>query len=129
MFAGFPFAARPFDFDATLAAWDTSSPDHPLPVFKGRPKHSGNPCAKAWLTLVEEACKARSVPRAHWPAIAVHFMSKKPRGRVADVEKVMRALHGEKWAWSWKDFQAAVSNMGCEYARPPLASPLCSGLH
>ena len=115
MFSALTFGARPFDLEATLASWDTSAPDHAVPEFKGKPMRKDDPSVEAWLTLVEQACSARRVPRTHWPAIAVHFMGKKPRGRVAEVEKVMRALHGEQWAWTWKSFSAAVLNMGCEW--------------
>ena len=110
------FNSKPFDLDATLAAWDTAAPDseHPLPEFKGKPRRKDDPNVGAWLALAEAACAARRVPRAHWPAVAVRFMARKPAGRVREVEKVMRALHGEQWAWTWKTFSAAVMNMGCE---------------
>ena len=96
-----------------MAAWDTT-PDHPVPEFKGKPKRKEDLNVEAWLALVEQGCSARKVPRAHWPAVATHFMNKKARGRVREVEKVMRALHGEQWAWTWRSFSAAVLNMGCE---------------
>ncbi|KAI0334301.1 hypothetical protein GY45DRAFT_1242983 [Cubamyces sp. BRFM 1775] len=105
-------ASRPFDLPSALASWTTTSPDHPVPEFKGKPKRKDDPTTETWLALVEKGCYVRSVPKAHWPAVAKHFMGKKARGRVLQVEKVMRALHGEQWEWRWKDFKVAVMNMG-----------------
>ena len=116
MFSAFGIGAKPFDLAAALESWSTSAPDHPaVPEFKGKPKRKDDPTAEAWLNLIESGCTARRVPKAHWPDVAKHCMGKKPRGRVAEVEKVMRALHGEQWAWTWKNFRVAVLNMGCEY--------------
>ncbi|KAI0363924.1 hypothetical protein BV20DRAFT_975034 [Pilatotrama ljubarskyi] len=113
MFSVFSFGAtQPFDLQATLKTWATSGPDHSIPEFKGKPKRKDDPSTGAWLTAVEKGCTARSVPKIHWPSVAKHFMGKKARGRVLEVEKVMRALHGEQWDWRWKDFKVAVMNMG-----------------
>ncbi|KAI1795400.1 hypothetical protein LXA43DRAFT_1058543 [Ganoderma leucocontextum] len=112
MFSAFGIGTKPFDLVAALETWSTSAPDHPVPEFKGKPKRKEDPTAEAWLDLVENGCTARHVPKTHWPDVAKHFMGKKPRGRVAEVEKVMRALHGEQWAWTWKNFRVAVLNMG-----------------
>ncbi|KAI0351229.1 hypothetical protein OH77DRAFT_1430035 [Trametes cingulata] len=114
MFSSFSFGAAPFDLPNALKTWGTSAPDHPVPEFKGKPKRKDDPSPAAWLNTIEKGCTARSVPKAHWPAVAKHFMGKKARGRVLEVEKVMRALHGEQWEWRWKDFRVAVMNMGCE---------------
>ncbi|PIL26231.1 hypothetical protein GSI_11986 [Ganoderma sinense ZZ0214-1] len=104
---------KPFDLAAALTSWSTSAPGQPpTPEFKGKPKRKDDPTAEAWLDLVEQGCTARRVPKAHWPDVAKHFMGKKPRGRVAEVEKVMHALHGEQWVWTWKNFRVAVLNMG-----------------
>ncbi|KAH9886924.1 hypothetical protein C8Q73DRAFT_714028 [Cubamyces lactineus] len=105
-------ASRPFDLASALASWSATSPDHPVPEFKGKPKRKDDPTTETWLVLVEKGCYARSVPKAHWPAVAKHFMGKKARSRVLQVEKIMRALHGEQWEWRWKDFKVAVMNMG-----------------
>ncbi len=116
MFSAFSFApARPFDLQVALKEWGTTATDHPVPEFKGKPKRKDDPTAEAWLNLVEKGCCARTVPKAHWPAVAKHFMGKKARGRALELEKVMRALHGQQWDWRWKDFRVAVLNMGCEY--------------
>lgn len=116
MFSAFSFApARPFDLAVALKEWSTTTADHLVPEFKGRPKRKDDPTAEAWLNLVDKGCSARAVPKTHWPAVAKHFMGKKARGRVLELEKVMRALHGEQWDWRWKDFRVAVLNMGCEY--------------
>ncbi|OSD03855.1 hypothetical protein PYCCODRAFT_1451544 [Trametes coccinea BRFM310] len=113
MFSALTFgAARPFDLAAALQSWNTTNADHPVPEFKGKPKRKEDPTTDAWLVLVEKGCSARSVPKAHWPAVAKHFMGKKARSRVLQVEKVMHALHGEQWEWRWKDFKLAVMNMG-----------------
>ncbi|KAI0632681.1 hypothetical protein C8Q77DRAFT_1119159 [Trametes polyzona] len=113
MFSAFSFAsARPFDLQVALKEWKTTTADHPVPEFKGKPKRKDDPTTDAWLGLVEKGCTARTVPKAHWPAVAKHFMGKKARSRVLEVEKVMRALHGPQWDWRWKDFKVAVMNMG-----------------
>ncbi|KAH9925660.1 uncharacterized protein BXZ73DRAFT_49800 [Epithele typhae] len=106
------FGPTTFNLESALKDWDASAPDHLVPEFRGKPKRKDDPSAAAWLALVEGACAARKIPRAHWPAVALHFMGKKPRARVGEVEKVMRALHGEGWAWTWANFSAAVKNMG-----------------
>ncbi|KAI0702771.1 hypothetical protein C8Q76DRAFT_684877 [Earliella scabrosa] len=113
MFSAFTaLGARPFDLQAALDSWATTAPDHPVPEFKGKPKRKDDPTAEAWLDLVEKGCSGRRVPKSHWPDVAKHFMVKKARGRVAELEKVMRAMHGEQWAWTWKNFRVAVMNMG-----------------
>nr|VWP01311.1 N/A [Ganoderma boninense] len=115
MFSAFGIGPKPFDLAAALASWSTSAPDQPpTPEFKGKPRRKDDPTAEAWLDLIEQGCTARRVPKTHWPDVAKHFMGKKPRGRVAEVEKVMHALHGEQWAWMWKNFRVAVLNMGSE---------------
>ncbi|KAI0669039.1 hypothetical protein C8Q78DRAFT_1071052 [Trametes maxima] len=113
MFSAFSFApVAPFDLPAALKAWAMTNAEHLVPEFKGRPKRKDDLTPDAWLALVEKGSLARSVPKAHWPAVAKHFMGKKARSRVLEVEKVMRALHGEQWDWRWKDFKVAVMNMG-----------------
>ncbi|KAH9856160.1 hypothetical protein C2E23DRAFT_810325 [Lenzites betulinus] len=113
MFSVFSFGStQPFDLQTTLKEWGTTSPEHPVPEFKGKPKRKDDPTPEAWLNLVEKGCNARAVPKAHWPAVSKHFMAKKARGRVLELEKVMHALHGEQWTWRWKDFRVAVMNMG-----------------
>ncbi|CDO69930.1 hypothetical protein BN946_scf184836.g4 [Trametes cinnabarina] len=113
MFSAFSLGpSRPFDLAATLQSWSTIASDHLIPEFKGKPKRKDDPSTEAWLVLVEKGCSARSVPKAHWAAVAKHFMGKKARSRVLQVEKVMHALHGEQWDWRWKDFKVAVMNMG-----------------
>ena len=126
MFSAFYLGARPFDLQTTLDGWATSSPENPVPEFKGKPKRKDDPTVEGWLNSVEQGCTARRVPKAHWSDVARHFMGKKAQSRVAEVEKVMRALHGEQWAWTWKGFRAAVLNMGCEYSS---SSPLPALLH
>ncbi|KAI0640964.1 hypothetical protein C8Q79DRAFT_1107013 [Trametes meyenii] len=113
MFSAFSFApTTPFDLPAALKAWTTTNTEHSVPEFKGRPKRKDDLAPDAWLALVEKGSSVRSVPKSHWPAVAKHFMGKKARSRVLEVEKVMRALHGEQWDWRWKDFKVAVMNMG-----------------
>ncbi|KAI8992765.1 hypothetical protein BD414DRAFT_513872 [Trametes punicea] len=113
MFSTLSFGiTRPFDLAMALQSWSTTAPDSPVPEFKGKPKRKEDPTPEAWLILVEKGCTARSVPKAHWAAVAKHFMAKKARSRVLQVEKVMHALHGEQWVWRWKDFKVAVMNMG-----------------
>ncbi|KAI0742457.1 hypothetical protein C8Q80DRAFT_1328571 [Daedaleopsis nitida] len=112
MFSAFSLMGTPFDLQATLDSWATSAPEHSVPQFNGKPKRKDEPAPGAWLDLVEQGCSARRVPKTHWPAVAKHFMAKKARGRVCEVEKVMMALHGEQWTWSWKNFRVAVLNMG-----------------
>ncbi|RPD53653.1 hypothetical protein L226DRAFT_611221 [Lentinus tigrinus ALCF2SS1-7] len=112
MFSAFSFGSRPFDLKTALESWATTSPEHPVPEFKGKPKRKDDPTTEVWLTAVETGCNARRVPKTQWPDVAKHFMAKKARGRVTEVEKVMRALHGEQWAWTWKNFRVAVLNMG-----------------
>ncbi|KAI0705971.1 hypothetical protein C8T65DRAFT_809545 [Cerioporus squamosus] len=112
MFSAFSLTSRPFDLAATIEAWATSSPNHPVSEFKGKPKRKDDPPAEVWLTSVENGCNARRIPKTHWPDVAKHFMVKKARGRVTEVEKVMRALHGDQWVWTWKNFRVAVLNMG-----------------
>ena len=114
MFSAFSLSSRPFDLQAALQSWATTSQDHLVPEFKGKPKRKDDPTTEAWLTAVENGCNARRVPKTHWPDVAKHFMVKKARGRVTEVEKVMRALHGDQWAWTWKNFRVAVLNMGCK---------------
>ena len=109
----------PFDLSSTLTLWDTTGTGHPVLKFRGKPKRRDDPTVEAWLKSVKEGCIARRVPKSHRPDIAKHFMSKKARSRVLDVEKVMRAVRGESWKWRWKDFKAAVRNMGCEYFSSP----------
>ncbi|KAH9886923.1 hypothetical protein C8Q73DRAFT_714024 [Cubamyces lactineus] len=93
----------PFDLPSTLASWDTTGADHPVPKFRGKPKRNDDPTIDAWLKLVKEGCIARRVPKSRRPDVAKHFMSKKARSRVLDVEKVMRVVRGENWEWRWKD--------------------------
>ncbi|TBU41117.1 hypothetical protein BD309DRAFT_298367 [Dichomitus squalens] len=112
MFAAFMTGAKPFDLAATLESWSTANADHLIPEFRGKPKRKDDPTAQAWLDLVEMGCGARRVPKTHWPDVAKHFMAKKARGRVMEVEKVMRVLQGEQWGWTWKSFRVAFLNMG-----------------
>ncbi|TFK80790.1 hypothetical protein K466DRAFT_605046, partial [Polyporus arcularius HHB13444] len=112
MFSAFSRTPRPFDLEAALESWATTSPDHPVAEFKGKPKRKDDVSVEVWLLAVENGCNARRVPKTHWPDVAKHFMVKKALGRVTEVEKVMRALHGDEWVWTWKDFQVAVLNMG-----------------
>ncbi|KAL1938297.1 hypothetical protein VTO73DRAFT_11748 [Trametes versicolor] len=133
MFSAFSFApGRPFDLAVALKEWTTTTADHLVPEFKGRPKRKDDPTAEAWLNLVDKGCSARAVPKTHWPAVAKHFMGKKARGRVLELEKVMRALHGQQWDWRWKDFRVAVLNMGWNIdetkTRPVLVERKSSGL-
>ncbi|KAI0776627.1 hypothetical protein BD413DRAFT_521402, partial [Trametes elegans] len=121
MFGVFSFgAATPFDLPTALKDWATTAPDHPVPEFRGKPKRKDDLTADAWLTRVEKGSTARNVPKVHWPAVAKHFMVKKARARVLEVEKVMRALHGAQWDWCWKNFRVAVLNMGCEFFSLPV---------
>ncbi|KAI0753663.1 hypothetical protein C8Q74DRAFT_1320177 [Fomes fomentarius] len=111
MFATLFTGARPFDLQATLDSWATA-PEFAISEFKGKPKRKDDPTAEAWLDLVEKGCSGRRVPRTHWPDVAKHFMVKKARARVVEVEKVMCALHGEQWTWTWKHFRIAFLSMG-----------------
>ena len=120
MFAAFITGAKPFDLAVALESWAATHPDHLVPEFKGKPKRKDDPSAEAWLDLVEKGCGARRVPKTHWPDVAQHFMAKKARGRVVEVERVMRVLHGEQWGWTWKNFRVAFLNMGCEHFSLPL---------
>ncbi|KAI0819825.1 hypothetical protein BC628DRAFT_1400786 [Trametes gibbosa] len=114
MFSVLSFGSTPpFDLQATLKVWGTISPESPtVPEFKGKPKRKDDLTPEAWLNMVEKGCNARTVPKTHWPAVGKHFMGKKARGRVLELEKVMHALHGEQWTWRWKDFRIAIMNMG-----------------
>lgn len=125
MFATLFTGARPFDLQATLDSWATA-PEYAISEFKGKPKRKDDPTAEAWLDLVENGCSGRRVPRTHWPDVAKHFMVKKARARVVEVEKVMGALHGEQWAWTWKNFRIAFLNMGCKHLSS-LSLPLPRG--
>lgn len=130
MFSTFSLGSKAFDLDTALAEWPNTNPAYAIPTFTGKSKRKNVPTIDAWLGLVEVGCTARKVPRAHWPAVAKHFMSDKAGKRVLEVEKVMRALHGEAWVWSWKAFRVAVLNMGCKHSFTSLMStdsPPCQG--
>ena len=123
MFSTFSLGARPFDLRATLESWNSA--EHPVTVFKGKPKRKEDPTVDAWLQSVEEACAFRCVPKTHWPDVARHFMGKKAQGRVVEVEKIMRCVCGDKWKWDWQGFTQAVSKIGCECIRKGARAESC----
>ncbi|OCH88122.1 hypothetical protein OBBRIDRAFT_836816 [Obba rivulosa] len=90
-----------------LASWPEGAAP---PTFTGNPKKDGR--ADKWLALVQKQCEERKVPQVLWPDIAKFLMSDEARGRVEEVEKIMRCVCGEKWKWDWPGFTQAVSKMG-----------------
>ncbi|KAL4244366.1 hypothetical protein ABKN59_010604 [Abortiporus biennis] len=98
------FKLKPYELEPVLAEWKSG------PIYKGNSRK--DPSVKQWLDEIKAGCIERKIPRDYWHKVGYHFMGSKARGRMDEVKKVMRNMHGGKYKWNWKAFKTAMLNMG-----------------
>ncbi|KAJ7816742.1 hypothetical protein B0H14DRAFT_2844066 [Mycena olivaceomarginata] len=74
------------NISAHLKGWDG-------PVYHGTPQEN----VELWISTIRYGLKQRRLPREHWVAVALHFMSDKPRTVLEEAQREMGI------EWDWKD--------------------------
>ncbi|KAJ7344009.1 hypothetical protein DFH08DRAFT_871594 [Mycena albidolilacea] len=72
------------DISAHLKGWDG-------PVYHGTPQEN----VELWISTIRYGLKQRRLPREHWGAVALHFMSDEPRTVLKEAQREM----GIEWDW------------------------------
>ncbi|EPQ55657.1 hypothetical protein GLOTRDRAFT_40740 [Gloeophyllum trabeum ATCC 11539] len=96
------FKIKPFDLEPVYASW----PD--APTFNGGKGQS----VDAWLDQIKDGCTARKVPEEYWYEVAQHYMGPHARARLDAFKRVLYQMNGGGYRWTWKQFRAAMCNMG-----------------
>ena len=98
---------KPYNLEAVYAPWPEAN------RYKGKSKEDPTP----WCAAVKAGCKERKVPKEFWHRVGMHFMGRRPRERLDQLETIMQQMTSRKNVWNWKKFKVAVLNLGCMYMR------------
>ncbi|KZT25074.1 hypothetical protein NEOLEDRAFT_1156536 [Neolentinus lepideus HHB14362 ss-1] len=100
------FKIKPFDLESVFASWTDA------PIFNGDPKKDKP--VDAWLDQIKEGCIERKVPEEYWYEVAQHYLGPAAKARLDAFKKVLYQMNGGSHRWTWKQFRAAMTNMGWE---------------